>query len=59
MGGEMPIPYMTIRAYAADNGITGDDFHLFRLFLGILDAEWLEQVSERETNSAEAAKAKG
>lgn len=47
MGGEGPIPYMTIRAYAADNGIDGDDFRTFHAFMTIIDLEWLRHVAER------------
>lgn len=46
-GGELPISYMTIRAYAGDLGITGDDFHQFRTFFDMLDAEWLRQVKAK------------
>lgn len=48
MGGQGPIPYMVIRSYALDHGIAGDDFKLFRQFLGLLDNEWLRQVAERD-----------
>jgi hypothetical protein len=39
---------MVIRSYAIDHGITGDDFKLFRQFLGVLDNEWLRYVAERD-----------
>ncbi|WP_425280343.1 hypothetical protein [Mesorhizobium japonicum] len=48
MGGEGPIPYMVIRAYANDHGISGDDFKLFRAFLKILDDAWLLHVVKRD-----------
>ncbi|WP_292637470.1 hypothetical protein [Mesorhizobium sp.] len=48
MGGEGPIPYMVIRTYADDHGIAGDDFKMFRAFLGILDNEWLQHVAKRD-----------
>lgn len=46
-GGESPISYVAMRAYAAANGVHGADFDLFRRFLGMVDDEWLRHVSER------------
>lgn len=48
MGGQGPIPYTVISAYAHDHGIAGEDFWLFRNFMSALDAEWLKHVAERE-----------
>lgn len=48
MGGEGPIPYMTIRSYAADHGIEGDDFRTFHTFMTVIDLEWLRHVAERD-----------
>lgn len=48
MGGQGPIPYTTIRTYASDNGITGEDFGLFRTFMLVIDSEWLKYVTECE-----------
>lgn len=48
MGGEGPIPYMVIRAYAEDNAIVGDDFRRFRAFMNVIDMEWLKHVAERD-----------
>ena len=53
-GGEMPIPYMTIRAYCRDMGIEGDDFHQFRTFFSMLDSEWLKQVAAKAETEAKA-----
>lgn len=54
-GGEGPIPYMAIRAYAEDHDITGDDFRLFRTFMSMIDTEWLKHVAARD----EADRTKG
>lgn len=48
MGGQGPIPYAVIRAYAADNGIVGEDFWLFRTFMSVIDTAWLKHVTERD-----------
>jgi hypothetical protein len=53
MGGEMPIPYTALRAYATDNGIAGDDFRLFHTFMGVIDAEWLKHVADRSKKRKE------
>jgi hypothetical protein len=39
---------MAMRAYAQDHGIVGEDFRIFRIFLAVLDDEWLKHVAERE-----------
>ncbi len=47
-GGQTPIPYLVIRAYAKDHGIVGEDLQLFRSFMTAIDAEWLNFVAERD-----------
>lgn len=47
-GGETPIPYMVIRAYAEDHGIVGDDLWLFRALMNVIDSEWLKHVANRD-----------
>lgn len=44
MGGEGYIPYSVLRQYAEDNGISGEDFAIFRRFMGVIDEEWLKHV---------------
>ena len=39
---------MTLRAYASDHGIEGDDFALFRTFMSMIDEEWLAHVAARD-----------
>jgi hypothetical protein len=53
MGGFGSIQYMTIRAYAADNGINGDDFQVFHAFIKALDAEYLSWVSQQREKNRE------
>jgi hypothetical protein len=48
MGGQGPIPYLTISRYAEDHGIRGEDFWLFRTMMDALDSEWLKNVAERD-----------
>jgi hypothetical protein len=48
LGGETPISYLAISRYAEDHGIGADDIHLFRLFMGALDAEWLDHVAREQ-----------
>lgn len=50
---------MTIRAYAEDNGITGDDFQQFRTFFTILDQEWLRQVAAKAEAQAKEREQNG
>lgn len=59
MGGQGPIPYMTIRAYASDHGITGDDFRTFRTFMTIIDSEWMKHVAERDKADKEKGEGDG
>ncbi len=47
-GGQMPIPYQVISSYAADHGIAGEDFWLFRMFMTAIDAEWLKHIAKPE-----------
>ncbi|MDI6026715.1 hypothetical protein QBK99_10985 [Corticibacterium sp. UT-5YL-CI-8] len=48
MGGEGPITWATIRAYAADLGLTGDELRLFQTFFGMIDNEWLSMQSDKQ-----------
>lgn len=52
-GGQMPIPYMTIRAYAHDVGITGEDLLIFRTLLAEIDHEYLKHAAEKAEKSKE------
>ncbi len=46
MGGQTPITYMTMSRYAADHGISGSDFTVFRNFMSVLDGAHLELCDE-------------
>lgn len=56
MGGEGPIYYQAISRYAADKGLTGEDFDLFEIFINSMDGEYLairrEQSEKREAEEA-------
>jgi hypothetical protein len=41
MGGMLPIPYSAFSLYAEDHGLSGEDFARFRLFMRVLDGEYL------------------
>lgn len=47
MGGQGSLSYVAISRYAADHGIAGEDFWLFRALMSELDAEWLKHVADR------------
>lgn len=47
MGGESPLSYLAIRAYAADHGVVGGDFVIFHTLIAAVDAEWLEHVASQ------------
>jgi hypothetical protein len=53
-GGQGPVSYMTLRAYAEDNGIDGDDFRVFRQFFGVIDNEWLRREAAKAEQEAKA-----
>lgn len=46
MGGEGPIFYTAMSRYAADHGIAGEDWILFKVFINALDAEYLKVREE-------------
>lgn len=48
MGGQGPIPYAVVSRYAADNGIDGEDFWMFRVLMSVIDTEWLAHTSETD-----------
>lgn len=43
-GGESPISFMALNAFAERYDLRGAQFETFILFMGLLDAEWLEHV---------------
>lgn len=48
MGGQTPISFLAVDAYAKRYGINGEPFDRFLHFLTAIDAEWLEFVEKRE-----------
>lgn len=54
-GGETPILYTAISAYAKDHGIAGEHFLVFKTLLNEVDSEYLKIVAER----AKAKEAEG
>jgi hypothetical protein len=52
MGGEGPISYQALSAYARDHGIVAAEFRDFRAFMGSIDAEWLKYRSEQDKSKA-------
>jgi hypothetical protein len=55
MGGQSGIPYTALARYADDNGIVGEDLHIFLRFMRGIDQEYLEEEA-RKAAAAEAAK---
>lgn len=55
-GGEAPISYTTIRDWARDHGIAGDEFHIFKTLFTALDDTWLDHVAEQMRQRAAAGK---
>lgn len=53
MGGETPIPFSALSAYASQIGITGGDLRLFVTFMSVLDTVHLERVAEASKTSSE------
>jgi hypothetical protein len=60
MGGEMPVTFAAINAYAARYGIVGQDFDEFFTLFRAIDDEWLAWVTEKakEERAREEAKRK-
>ncbi|QXZ79667.1 hypothetical protein [Rhizobium sp. L51/94] len=58
-GGEGPIYYTAISAYARDHGIVGDDLKLFHIFINAVDAEYLAISAEDAKRRADAEKKTG
>lgn len=52
MGGQMPISFMAFDAYARRYGIKGEAFDRFRVFMGVIDAEWLAHVAKEDGKRA-------
>lgn len=55
MGGEGPIYYRAISAYAADHGITGENRKVFDIYINALDGEYLalrREVDETRQGNA-------
>ncbi|MCO5071143.1 MAG: hypothetical protein M9944_08055 [Rhizobiaceae bacterium] len=48
MGGEMPVSFASISAYADRYGIAGQDFDEFLMLFRAIDDEWLAICVERE-----------
>lgn len=44
-GGQTPISYLALSRYAADHGVTGEDFAIFQALMAALDAEWSEYTA--------------
>ncbi len=52
MGGEGPIYYQAISAYAADKGITGHRREVFDVYLNAMDGEYLAIRREQDEKRA-------
>lgn len=52
MGGQMPISFMALDAYARRYGIAGEAFDRFLVFMGVIDTEWLAHVDSKSENQA-------
>jgi hypothetical protein len=59
MGGIGGIYYQAVSQYARDHGITGENFRVFRAFLGALDAEFLQFEAERQEADRKKRENKG
>jgi hypothetical protein len=49
MGGQMPMSFMALDAYARRYGIDGEAFDRFHVFMSAIDAEWLAYVGKEES----------
>lgn len=47
MGGEMPVSFLALDAYARRYGIEGEAFDRFHKFMTAIDGEWLAYVAEK------------
>lgn len=47
MGGETPISFMAMNAYAERYRISGEAFDRFLIFLDAIDTEWLAYVARK------------
>jgi hypothetical protein len=47
MGGETPIGFMALDAYARRYGIDGEAFERFHTFMSAIDDEWLSYVAAK------------
>lgn len=47
MGGETPISFVALDAYARRYGIEGEAFDRFHQFMTAIDGAWLDHVAER------------
>jgi hypothetical protein len=54
MGGEGPISYQALSAYARDHGIIAAEFRVFRAMMGSIDAEWLKYRAEQDKTKGDA-----
>ncbi|MHC2251040.1 hypothetical protein ACVILK_000732 [Bradyrhizobium embrapense] len=54
MGGESPITFLSIDAYARRYGICGVEFETFLALVGGLDEEYLEHVAREARKEREA-----
>lgn len=53
MGGETPISFMALDAYARRYGIEGEAFERFIIFMTAIDEEWLEYQAKQDKEGAE------
>jgi len=53
-GGETPISFLALDAYARRFGIEGEAFDRFHTFMTSIDAEWLTHVAEKARERREA-----
>jgi hypothetical protein len=53
-GGETPISFLALDAYARRFGIEGEAFDRFHTFMTAIDADWLTHVAEKARERREA-----
>lgn len=56
MGGESPISFMALDAYARRYSIEGEAFDRFLTFMSALDDEWLEYQAKKAKEAEEERK---
>lgn len=58
MGGESPISFLSIDAYARRYGITDTEFETFHALVGAMDDEYLKIVAEKAKEEEDRGKSR-